>query len=194
MENNDIHTIEYENEEQLISFPVNLSLAGNALNCDCKTWEFVKILTNQAKLGITRIDYKNMTCRSPEELKGQTLDNILPKMTDCFEDLYKCPDKCTCDMRRNNELLYIDCSYRGMGYPPRISFHSKEFEIFLDLAHNSLRKLPILLEANNGIIGINASYNLIEKVRKSNIPESLKVNNFLIDPNKNIMYIVNGFF
>ncbi|XP_052791878.1 protein slit-like [Mya arenaria] len=92
---------------QLISF--GFDLRGLDLKCDCN-FEPFRDLAIAIKETLWH-DYMNITCKSPENLKGKTAVYVNPLLLNCtLEREDNCPRNCKCVDQPYTNTVYVDCS------------------------------------------------------------------------------------
>lgn len=142
-------------------FEVNYTriyLNDNPLNCDCSMFEFLSGTTLQRHLAPI-FDFK---CHK---------DSVFMKT--CTRKPYahdNCPDQCNCT--GDEFAVHISCKGKQLTSTPDIKFiNAKSIE--LDISYNSLTELPIL-QANEQVTFIQASFNRISEIKTENLPPNLR--------------------
>ncbi|XP_069114142.1 protein toll-like [Argopecten irradians] len=111
------------------------------LQCTCEMEPFLEMAESSIK-ALWR-DYFNMSCGSPEHLKGQPVpDLVLNNKLDLFicniSQTDGCPYDCNCYKQPSKDRVVVNCSGHGLiKMPPQAPTTDLKLEIFLD--NNSIR-------------------------------------------------------
>ncbi|XP_042891186.1 protein toll-like [Penaeus japonicus] len=161
---------------------VTLSLEGNPLLCNCLLYIFAKIVQGKSdELSKTSFkilidDADKVTCTSLENRKMyvKTLDF---RMLTC--QLEHCLGNCTCEFRRHDEMLIVDCSFKGMKEIPIPNddiYNIKNFSVTLNLMNNNITNFDGLEHPfYSKLVNLTIPYNKISHFNESDLPEHLKV-------------------
>ncbi|KAK6628561.1 hypothetical protein RUM43_002376 [Polyplax serrata] len=126
---------------------VRVLLEGNPLKCDCQAYEIIRYFENKLEsevyVFVTLIP-GNLTCDSPEELKGIQATQANSRQLTCELDAdYNCPKSCECKLRRSDWGLIVNCTNRGLLEIPRelpLVKYTNHTELFL--TGNRIQHLP----------------------------------------------------
>lgn len=173
-------------------------LKDNPLKCDCIILYFVKFL--RGDLGPVsdskvNFDIDNLVCAQPNNLKGRTVESLMPNELLCPLDApntkYKfCPEKCSCWVRANDRTVIFNCSNAKLNEVPTLpDIKNKNLDIFeLYLENNNITSLP---SANKDgfkyVTKIYARNNSISACTPENIPSNLS----LLDMSENKLKWLN---
>lgn len=189
LSNNEIFEVDF-NELEILAMnerELTVYMENNPIYCNCDILHFNKFLRSELAASNTNRLFEiipgDLRCAGPENLDGKLVIDIKPIELLCPLDSpqsldRKCPVKCSCMIRPEDQTLLVDCSNADLHQIPDLpnlilqKFESTE----MNISFNHIEDLPIIsLNNYSNLKEIHAQNNSITKILDENIPDQLRV-------------------
>lgn len=163
---------------------VELYLEGNDLMCNCYLYRFASIAQGRT---LKEGDLFEIIVKDIDKVTCKKTDNEVQKLLDVDVEMLTCQmaqpcGNCTCSWRPYDEMLIIDCSYRGLEEVPVLDISTFNppinYSITLNLRNNSITDLDGLQDSNYlRLVNLTIPNNRLSFINESQLPENMKVLN-----------------
>ncbi|KMQ97462.1 protein toll [Lasius niger] len=123
----------------------------------------------------------NLTCQSPEELKNIPVTKLKSESLMCMvndtDPDTKCPEKCNCYKRPEDDAYIFDCSHKNLTSVPSDIKNPGNFkQLELIFAYNQLTRIPDLKNLKfESVKKLILSHNNISEIFLDEIPRTIQV-------------------
>ena len=182
----DLRTLEAWAVNSSRSHSVPISIENNPIQCDCRLYDFLRYLEGRLHPNVKntlKLLIGKSKCHGPRDFRETAITDLRSKTFKCNvneRDIgVKCPEKCNCYMRPENNDFIVDCSYKSLmeapwklDYPP----NHRIDRIELNLTGNYVRKMPDLGQNGYNKVTILAlDHNNISSVTVNGLSNKLEV-------------------
>ena len=181
----DLTTVEVWAVERRVS-SVSISIENNPIRCDCRVYDFLRYLEgrlNPKVMKTFQLLIGESKCHGPSDFHDTAITDLRSKTLKCNvneqDHKVKCPGKCKCYMRPENNTFIVDCGYKGLmeapqklDFPPNLRIDHVE----LNLTGNYLTQMPDLDQNGyNKVTSLMLDHNNISSVTIDGLSNKLEV-------------------
>ncbi|XP_003704992.1 toll like receptor [Megachile rotundata] len=152
----------------------------NPVMCDCDLYDFLRYLNGDMHPFVQNYFHiipGNLTCHGPAVQTCMVVDKLQSKSFVC-PTLKPCPSGCSCWIRRNDNALLVDCSYKNLTQIPQHIQTIFDYRLELNFVGNNLTKMPSLAE-----IGLNnvstptllLANNSLKEISLDELPSNIEI-------------------
>ncbi|XP_072943159.1 protein toll-like [Epargyreus clarus] len=139
LSNNNISKLFLENLDPIVG-EASIILNNNPVVCDCKLFNFVRVLKepNFAR----RFYLDHAFCGAPASLSDKLLSTVTVDELICELDTPPCPEHCACTLRPAAARLELDCPAAPSELPPLAPLNATSVHLRLHTVPDDLAALP----------------------------------------------------
>lgn len=165
----------------------NLLIDYRSYKCDCNFVNLLDIIKYDQRISL---NYGNATCNEPFYMRGNRISSIKKEDVMCpitFSSIQLCDCFTKSGIYFNELWIVVNCTYRNLRKVPPLFEITKTVKVYLMLKNNNIKCLPELQQGQK-VISIDASNNIIDNLRLSNLQSGV---NFLDLSHNRLTHIDN---
>lgn len=174
----DLHEAEYLSQFQDTAHDEIIFVGNNPLHCGCDVYDLLRYLEGKIHPNVHKsfhITVENLTCQSPEDLKGVYVTDLKSNLLKC--SVPTCPERCVCYFKPEGNTFILDCSNKNLIEIPSNANITNDFGQYeLNYTGNKLTTMPDVSRLKIGPVkNLSLSHNRISHVTLNGLPNTLEV-------------------
>lgn len=180
-----LHNAEHIAQPQQSFHDAIILVENNPLSCDCELYDFLRYIEGRMHSNVQNYFHiipGNLTCHSPEDLKGVPVTNLKSESLMCtVNNTNLCPEICDCFVKPEGNVFIFDCSHKNLiSVPSDLKSPGDVWQLELNFANNRFTRMPDLKNLKReSVKKLYLSHNNISDIFLDDLPKEVQVSKFL---------------